>query len=138
MNMKLFGLLAILCGLTPSWSNGEMRIRVVDYNIKFLSAAALNAKPERKERLQAVIEELKPDIVALQEIRDRQALEQLFDLNTWSILIDDDSGDDQDLAIVIRRPLEFEDRRELDADDADFLFSGPTFENLFRNRRMCW
>ena len=115
--------------------DGETRIRVADYNIKFLSATALNAKPQRKERLQAVIEELKPDIVALQEIRDRQALEQLFDPNTWSILIDDDSGDDQDLAIVVKRPLEFKDRADLDADDADFLFSGPTFENLFPNRR---
>ena len=105
MNTKLLGLLAILYGLTPNWANGETRIRVADYNIKFLSATALNAKPQRKERLQAVIEELKPDIVALQEIRDRQALEQLFDPNTWSILIDDDSGDDQDLAIVVKRPL---------------------------------
>jgi hypothetical protein len=59
MNTKLLSLLAILYGLTSSWSKGEMRIRVADYNIKFLSAAALNAKPERKERLQAVIEELK-------------------------------------------------------------------------------
>ena len=82
-----------------------------------------------------MIEELNPDVVALQEIKDRQALEQLFDPNTWSILIDDDSGDDQDLAIVVKRPLEFKDRTDLDADDADFLFAGPTFESLFRNRR---
>jgi endonuclease/exonuclease/phosphatase family metal-dependent hydrolase len=35
----------------------------------------------------------------------------------------------------VRHPLKFEDRPDLDADDADFLFPGPTFENLFRNRR---
>ena len=135
MKAKLLGLMLILCGLVADWSNGEMRIRVADYNIKFLSVADLNAKPQRKQRLKAVIEELKPDIVALQEIKDRQALEELFEPNTWSILIDDDSGDDQDLAIVVRRPLKFKDRTDLDADDADFLFPGPTFENLFRNRR---
>ena len=50
-------------------------------------------------------------------------------------MIDDDSNDAQDLAIVVRRPLTFKDRTDLDADDADFLFPGPTFENLFRNRR---
>ena len=50
-------------------------------------------------------------------------------------LIDDDSNDAQDLAIVVRRPLKFKDRTDLDADDADLLFPGPTFENLFRNRR---
>jgi endonuclease/exonuclease/phosphatase family metal-dependent hydrolase len=38
-------------------------------------------------------------------------------------------------AIVVKRPLEFKDRTDLDADDADFLFPGPTFESLFRNRR---
>jgi endonuclease/exonuclease/phosphatase family metal-dependent hydrolase len=42
-----------------------------------LSVADLDARPQRKQRLKAVIEQLKPDIVALQEIKDRQALEQL-------------------------------------------------------------
>jgi hypothetical protein len=41
-----------------------MRVCVADYSIKFLSVADLNAKPERKQRLKAVIEQLKPDIVA--------------------------------------------------------------------------
>lgn len=71
----------------------------------------------------------------MQEIKDRQALEEIFEPNTWSILIDDDSNDDQDLAIVVKRSLTFKDRTDLDADDADFLFAGPTFESLFRNRR---
>ena len=82
---------------------------------------------------ETVIEKLQPDIVALQEIKPA-GLEQLFYSDEWSILIDDDSNDAQDLAIVVRRPLQFKDRTDLDADDADFLFPGPTFENLFRNR----
>jgi endonuclease/exonuclease/phosphatase family metal-dependent hydrolase len=135
MKAKLLGLLSILSWLGADWSHGEMRVRVADYNIKFLSVEDLDAKPQRKQRLKAVIEQLKPDILALQEIKDRQALEELFESNTWSILIDDDSNDAQDLAIAVRRPLKFKDRADLDADDADFLFPGPTFENLFRNRR---
>jgi hypothetical protein len=39
---------------------------VADYNIKFLAVAELNAKPQRKQRLREVIEQLKPpDILAL-------------------------------------------------------------------------
>jgi endonuclease/exonuclease/phosphatase family metal-dependent hydrolase len=90
-------LLWILTFLGADWSNAESRIRVADYNIKFLSVSDLNAKPQRKQRLSAVIEQLRPDIIALQEIRDRQALEELFEPNAWSILIDDDSNDEQDL-----------------------------------------
>jgi Endonuclease/Exonuclease/phosphatase family len=125
----------VACWSGIDFSLGEMLLRVADYNIKFLSVEDLDAKPQRKQRLKTVIEQLKPDILALQEIKDRQALEQLFDSDEWSILIDDDSNDAQDLAIVVRRPLKFKDRTDLDADDADFLFPGPTFENLFRNRR---
>jgi len=134
MKAKMVWLLSIACWSGIDFSLGEMLLRVADYNIKFLSVEDLDAKPQRKQRLKTVIEQLKPDILALQEIKDRQALEQLFDSDEWSILIDDDSNDAQDLAIVVRRPLKFKDRTDLDADDADFLFPGPTFENLFRNR----
>src|SRR4029077_20463819 len=119
MKAKLLGLLSILSWLAD-WSHGETRVRVADYNIKFLSVEDLDSKPQRKQRLKTVIEQLKPDILALQEIKDRQALEQVFDSDEWSILIDDDSNDAQDLAIVVRRPLKFKDRTDLDADDADF------------------
>jgi len=115
MKTKLIGLVSVLIFLGADWSNAETRIRVASYNIKFLSVPDLNAKPQRKLRLKAVIEKLKPDIVPLQEIKDRQALEELFEPNTWSILIDADSNDDQDLAIVVKRPLEFKDRTDLDA-----------------------
>ena len=135
MKAKMVWLLSVACWSGIDFSLGEMLLRVADYNIKFLSVEDLDAKPQRKQRLKTVIEQLKPDILALQEIKDRQALEQLFDSDEWSILIDDDSNDAQDLAIVVRRPLKFKDRTDLDADDADFLFPGPTFENLFRNRR---
>jgi hypothetical protein len=67
------------------------------------AARRLNAKTQRKERLRAVVEQLRPDIVALEEIKDGQALEELFEPNTWSILIDDNSNDDKDLAIVLKR-----------------------------------
>jgi endonuclease/exonuclease/phosphatase family metal-dependent hydrolase len=111
MKTKMVWLLSVACWLGIDLSLGEMLLRVADYNIKFLSVEDLDAKPQRKQRLKTVIEQLKPDILALQEIKDRQALEQLFDSDEWSILIDDDSNDAQDLAIVVRRPLTFKDRQ---------------------------
>ena len=102
MKTKLIWLLSVACWSGIDFSLGEMLLRVADYNIKFLSVEDLDAKPQRKQRLKTVIEQLKPDILALQEIKDRQALEQLFDSDEWTILIDDDSNDAQDLAI--RKP----------------------------------
>ena len=69
MKANLTALLSIVTLLGIDWSNGESRIRVADYNIQFLSVEKLDAKPQRKQRLKALIEELNPDILALQELR---------------------------------------------------------------------
>src|SRR5574341_538191 len=78
---------------------------------------------------------LNADIIGLQEIADRAALELVFPPATWSIVIDDDSGDLQDLAIVVRKPLKVIAPADLDADDVNFLFPGNANENHFPNRR---
>jgi len=136
MNRNSLSLLLVTSLAVATWmAQAETRVRVADYNIRFLSVADLQSKPQRRQRLQTVIQQLNADIIGLQEIQDRAALELIFDKNIWSILIDDDSPDAQDLAIVVKSPLKFKAGQDLDADDADFLFPGATFENLFRNRR---
>jgi len=49
-------------------------------------------------------------------------------------VIGDDSADVQDLAMVVRKPLEVVRPADLDADDADFLFADGD-ELFFPNRR---
>ena len=48
------------------------------------------------------VELLEADVIGLQEIADRAALELLFPPVGWRIVIEDDSGETQDLAAVVR------------------------------------
>jgi endonuclease/exonuclease/phosphatase family metal-dependent hydrolase len=82
MKAKMVWLLSVACWSGIDFSLGEMLLRVADYNIKFLSVEDLDAKPQRKQRLKTVIEQLRPDIVALQEIKDRQAAREIA--SWWS------------------------------------------------------
>ncbi|HIF9103190.1 TPA: hypothetical protein ACX6QA_000079 [Photobacterium damselae] len=54
---------------------------------------------------QMVVERLNADIVALQEVRDRYALERFFPAVKWDVIIDDDSTDDMNLAFAVRKGL---------------------------------
>jgi endonuclease/exonuclease/phosphatase family metal-dependent hydrolase len=84
---------------------------------------------------ESVIDTLGADVIALEEIDDRDALEQIFG-NRWRLIIDDDSGNTQDVALAVRSDLELPDfGNDLDADDDDFLFSGSTNNEFFPNRR---
>jgi endonuclease/exonuclease/phosphatase family metal-dependent hydrolase len=112
-----------------------VRVRVASYNIQYLSAAQLPNQGDRAEKLKQLITKLDADIIGLQEIDDRAALELIFDKERWQLLIDDDSPEAQDLAVAVRKPFVLASRPDLDADDADFLFPGPDFETLFRARR---
>ena len=85
-----------------------------------------------------MIESLDADVIGLQEIDDREALEQVFSPTEWIILIDDDSGDDQDVAVVIARDCGLEVvgfDADLDADEENFLFPDSSDNNAFPNRR---
>jgi exonuclease III len=111
----------------------QVRFRLATYNIKFFNAAV---EGDRLDNLQQVISELDADIIGLQEIDDRRALQKLFPPNDWDIVIDDDSGDDQDVAVVVRHPLRVDGMDpNLDADDDDFLFEGSVHDSAFPNRR---
>jgi exonuclease III len=126
----------VLLAACASVALGEgQRVRVASYNIKFFKVGVQN-QGDRLDKLKRVVQLLDADVIGLQEIDDRAALELLFPPATWTILIDDDSGDDQDVAIVVRKPLKvlgFD--QDLDADDANFVFSGQQNDSAFPNRR---
>ncbi len=117
----------------------EVRVRVATYNAQWMDGD-YSKEGDRLTHLREVIRRLDANVAGLQEVADRQALEQVFDPQQWSLLIDDDSSDRQDLALAVRRPLVFTTsegrwRRDLNASDADFLFTGKAFESAFPNRR---
>ena len=121
---------ALLGALVPAQ---ESRVRVATYNIKFLDAAE---DATRVGRLQQVVQQLDVDVIALQEIDDRAALERVFDPAAWRLVIDDDSGDDQDVALAVRRPWNVAGvPADLDADDDHFVFEGAANNPFFPNRR---
>lgn len=113
---------------------GEERIRIATYNIKFLNK---NISTERLKHLKDVIKHLDADIIGLQEIDDRQALEGVFPKNEWHIIIDDDSNEKQDLALVVKKHLNVKgfDDDILDADDKHFLFPQRSDWKHFPKRR---
>jgi endonuclease/exonuclease/phosphatase family metal-dependent hydrolase len=121
----------ILLTFTPLAA--QQNVRVASYNIKFLSTG-ITTEGDRLEKLKQVIALLDADVLGLQEIDDRAALELVFPPADWDIFIDDDSGDAQDEAIVVRHPLKIK-APDLDADDEDFLFAGAAHDTLFPNRR---
>ncbi len=130
--------LAILASVAAPVS-AQQRVRVATYNIQFLND---NISAERAERLRTVVRRLAADVIALQEIDDRAALENIFPTQDWQVVIDDDSGDTQDVAVAVRKPFKVvglnDDPEDLDADDDDFLFpseSDPVIENAFPNNR---
>lgn len=122
--------------LTPV-STAERRITVATYNIKFLDAEKLPTQGERETRLETVIEQLNADVIGLQEINDRDALAAVFDTNEWALIIDDDSGDAQDLAIAVRKSSLTVSgvNPDMDADDDNFLFPSSTDNTGFPRRR---
>jgi endonuclease/exonuclease/phosphatase (EEP) superfamily protein YafD len=118
-----------------SQNDSPQRIRVASYNIKFLDTNVVT-QGDRLEKLREVIRRLDAQVIGLQEIADRQAMELVFPPAEWSLVIDDDSRDKQDVALAVRKPLRVAGvGADLDADDANFLFPAPADHSAFPNRR---
>ena len=97
------------------------RVTIATYNIKWLSSktttcgediGVTDVRTQKDEygnrlmRLQQIVKSLDADIIGLQEIRDRKALELIFGTDgKWTIVIDDESNDCQDLALAVRKPF---------------------------------
>lgn len=117
-------------------SGGEgYTARVMSYNIQYFNTDATN-HGNRIGKLQQILADINPDIVAVQEVEDRAAMELVFPPDQWQILIDDDSRDRQDVAIAVRSPWKITNAPvDLDADDAHFLAPGSANESFFPVRR---
>jgi len=119
----------------PATGWSQVEVRVATYNIKFLSTSVQN-QGDRLTKLRQVLDLLDAHVIGLQEIADRAALELLFPPGDWHIFIDDDSGQNQDLALVVRRTLTVNGiPADQDADDQHFLFPGSSNDFSFPNRR---
>lgn len=121
--------------ITPAPA-GERRIRVATYNIAFLNK---NISDARRENLREVVRALDADVIGLCEIDDRAALRLMFPPDDWQIVIDDDSKENQDLALAVRKPLRVkgtaDNTRDIDAGPEHFLFKGPEYDTGFPNNR---
>lgn len=135
--MRLRFALALVASLFLAALSDAGEVTVVYYNIKFLDANKLASQGNRAQRLKEVIAETKGDVFGLSEIKDRKALEAVFPPSDWGILIDDDSGNTQDNAIVFKKSkLEMVGApADLKATDAHFLFPTASDEKLFPGRR---
>lgn len=123
--------LLLAIGLQPALADES--VRIATYNIKYLDT---DLNDDRREKLETVLEQLDAQVIGLQEIDDRAALEVLFDPDDWYLIIDDDSGRRQDVAVAIRRPLRpVGVADDLDADDGDFLFPDSAHNDGFPERR---
>lgn len=123
----------------PSPGNrAEIAVTVATYNIRFFSSQTTNCGDlrltdvrtqrdrfgNRLSRLREIVRKLNADIVGLQEIHDRKALELIFPAPDWTLVIDDQSPDCQNLALAVRKPLQVVGARngKLDAGPQHFLF----------------
>jgi endonuclease/exonuclease/phosphatase family metal-dependent hydrolase len=87
----------------PTSVEPKSGLRIATYNIGWFSETATQ---ERVERIRSVISNLQPDIIALEEIQSKRALERLFGPE-WEVAILDDPKENQEEAIAIRKPLAF-------------------------------
>ena len=131
--MRTLSSTLMIC-LTASCFGQTVSVRVATYSIKFLDAEQL---ADQESRLEAVIAQMDADAIGLQEIDDRPALEKIFDTSTWDLVIDDDSGNSQDLALAVRKSkLEVIGMpTDLNARNEDFLFPRRSNNSAFPNRR---
>ena len=120
---------ALIVGAALAQDDGSGHLRIAAYNIQFLDS---NNSEARLQAVREVIEAVDAHVFALQEIDDRAALEEVFDPGVWQLVIDDQSGERQDLAVAVREPLTV--LGDLNADDEDFLFPNET-DFFFPDRR---
>lgn len=109
--------------------------RLATYNIQFLGHDA-DRQGNRVEKLRKLIADINPTVVAVQEVEDRTAMNLVFPADHWTVVIDEDSPDKQDVAIAVQKPWQVKGiAKDLDADDENFLAPDSRNESYFPNRR---
>lgn len=134
MNWRTASLVLVL---VSGAATAQTAARIATYNIKYLDTG-VGQQGDRLTKIREVIQRLEADIIGLQEINNRDALELVFAPAEWRLVIDDDSNENQDVALAVRRPWtlpDFPSDTDLDADDDDFLFPGSGNDTNFPKRR---
>jgi endonuclease/exonuclease/phosphatase family metal-dependent hydrolase len=98
-------------------------VRLMTYNIEWFSE---DANPQRIENIKQALKELRPDVVALQEIESKKALGQIFGPE-WQVGMVDSPQEFQELAVAVRRPFVLV--------SAEPVFLGPAFDFAFPRER---
>ena len=130
---------ALVALVVLSWTPfaaAETSVRVATYNIKWLNKD-VGDDGDRLNKLKQVISLLEADIIGLQEIADRTALEKVFPKKDWHLVIDDDGGELQDLALAVRKRWgsvpDFPSTP--DAEPTNFLFPDSSDNYYFPDKR---
>ncbi|MDI9641620.1 endonuclease/exonuclease/phosphatase family protein [Kamptonema cortianum] len=97
-------LLAAGIGLTLQQSSVPLKqpdyTRAMTYNIQWFHDGD---DPTRLKNLKEVLDDIKPDIVGVQEVEGKAALQQIFD-NEWALGIMDIPAEYQEIGIAVRKP----------------------------------
>jgi endonuclease/exonuclease/phosphatase family metal-dependent hydrolase len=126
----LLAIVFVLVAVTPASAQVREFVRLGTYNIKFFNTQVV-VQGDRLPKLRAVIEGLDADVLGLQEIENRAALHLLFPLSQHDVLIDDQSTDNQNVAVVVRRPCVIVGQPGTPA----FVFPGPAHDAAFPKKR---
>ncbi len=108
-------LLAVIATLAVTSCAQNDRIRFMTYNLEWFSEGATL---QRVNNVSNVLRSTKPDVVGLQEVQSKKALEQIFN-DEWTIACQDEVDEDQEPALAVRKPLRVE-----------------SFGNLFRAKEL--
>lgn len=122
--MKQRALIAIFSLLATS-TQAQTPMRVMSYNLEWFSEGAT---AERLSNIQSVIKNINPQVVGLMEIQSKAALLQLFpEGGDWTVGIQDDPTEPQELAIAVRKPFKLV--------SWELVFTRPLFDPMFPGRR---
>lgn len=98
--LKLTGVICGVIAIATSLAFGQS-IRVATYNMENLKDTSSATK---HNALKQVIAAMNADIIGIQEVRDRAALEKVFTSTDWHLVIDDQASD-RNLAVAVKKPL---------------------------------
>lgn len=85
----------------PAQTIEKHGLRIATYNISWMNETMSEG---RKQNLKSVLANLNSDVVAVQEVQSRKAMEQVFG-HEWEIGILDETSEVQEVALAVRKPL---------------------------------
>lgn len=108
-------------GACQSVSHDPSRMRVMEYNIQWFSE---DANPDRIQNLKTILDTIQPDVVGVEEVESKKALQQLFG-DGWSISMADIPKEHQECGLAVRAPFKVVKSELIFPDPAlDFAFPG--------------